>query len=228
MSPAGSRRACRAPAPTRRWSRAPSRSRRPLRTGRWRPRRAAGALVAAGPRGRPRRAARGVGPVRRACVPSWTARTRSRPTPRIVADTIFVDRLLTSRDPMAAGDDRRTAGPRASRRTRRWATGTPDYEPKDTDVLAAFRITPQDGVDAVEAAAAVAGESSTATWTVVWTDRLTAYEHYQAKAYRVDPVPGHAGHLHRLHRLRPRPLRGGLDREPDVARSSATSSASRR
>jgi ribulose-bisphosphate carboxylase large chain len=66
----------------------------------------------------------------------------------------------------------------------------PDYEPKDTDVLCAFRITPQDGVDAVEAAAAVAGESSTATWTVVWTDRLSAYEHYQARAYRVDPVHG--------------------------------------
>jgi ribulose-bisphosphate carboxylase large chain len=65
----------------------------------------------------------------------------------------------------------------------------PDYEPKDTDVLAAFRITPQEGVDAVEAAAAVAGESSTATWTVVWTDRLTPHEHYRAKAYRVDPVP---------------------------------------
>src|ERR671922_2512617 len=65
----------------------------------------------------------------------------------------------------------------------------PDYEPKDSDILAAFRITPQPGVDAVEAAAAVAGESSTATWTVVWTDRLTSYEHYQAKAYRVDPVP---------------------------------------
>jgi ribulose-bisphosphate carboxylase large chain len=65
-----------------------------------------------------------------------------------------------------------------------------DYEPKDSDVLAAFRITPQAGVDAIEAAAAVAGESSTATWTVVWTDRLTPYEHYQAKAYRVDPVPG--------------------------------------
>src|SRR5262245_30718753 len=68
-----------------------------------------------------------------------------------------------------------------------------DYEPKDTDVLAAFRITPQDGVDAVEAAAAVAGESSTATWTVVWTDRLTPHEHYRAKAYRVDPVPGTPG-----------------------------------
>jgi ribulose-bisphosphate carboxylase large chain len=69
----------------------------------------------------------------------------------------------------------------------------PDYEPKDTDILALFRITPQDGVDPDEAAAAVAGESSTATWTVVWTDRLTACENYRAKAYRVDPVPGTPG-----------------------------------
>jgi ribulose-bisphosphate carboxylase large chain len=66
----------------------------------------------------------------------------------------------------------------------------PDYEPKETDILCAFRITPQEGVDPIEASAAVAGESSTATWTVVWTDRLTAHEHYQACAYRVDPVPG--------------------------------------
>jgi ribulose-bisphosphate carboxylase large chain len=65
----------------------------------------------------------------------------------------------------------------------------PDYEPVDTDVIALFRITPQVGVDPVEAAAAVAGESSTATWTVVWTDRLTACESYRAKAYRVQPVP---------------------------------------
>jgi ribulose-bisphosphate carboxylase large chain len=71
-----------------------------------------------------------------------------------------------------------------------WA---PDYEPKDSDILALFRITPQDGVDPEEAAAAVAGESSTATWTVVWTDRLTDYSHYQAKAYRLDPVPGAPG-----------------------------------
>jgi ribulose-bisphosphate carboxylase large chain len=68
-----------------------------------------------------------------------------------------------------------------------------DYEPKDTDVLCCFRITPQDGVDPEEAAAAVAGESSTATWTVVWTDRLTACEKYRAKCYRVDPVPGTPG-----------------------------------
>src|SRR6202171_3934475 len=81
----------------------------------------------------------------------------------------------------------------------RWAAGVipykdmaywrPDYEPESSDILAAFRITPQPGVDPEEAAAAVAGESSTATWTVVWTDRLTACDMYRAKAYRVDPVP---------------------------------------
>ncbi|MCL6512426.1 MAG: ribulose-bisphosphate carboxylase large subunit, partial [Anaerolineae bacterium] len=30
---------------------------------------------------------------------------------------------------------------------------------------------------------------------VVWTDRLTAYEHYQAKCYRVVPVPGTNQHI---------------------------------
>jgi len=63
------------------------------------------------------------------------------------------------------------------------------YTVKTTDVLALFRISPQPGVDPVEATAAVAGESSTATWTVVWTDLLTACDVYRAKAYRVDPVP---------------------------------------
>lgn len=70
-----------------------------------------------------------------------------------------------------------------------------DYEPKDTDILCAFRIVPQEGVEPIEASAAVAGESSTATWTVVWTDRLTAHEHYQAKCYRVDAVPGTDQHI---------------------------------
>src|SRR5262245_52838708 len=103
---------------------------------------------------------------------------------------------LTGRDhvmsPTAGSSD-------ALAKKERWSAGvTPyaemgyydaDYVPKDTDILAAFRIVPQPGVDAIEAAAAVAGESSTATWTVVWTDRLTDHKHYQAKAYRVDPVP---------------------------------------
>ena len=93
-----------------------------------------------------------------------------------------------------------TNGDGAKPKKDRWSAGvTPyaemgyydaDYEPKDSDILAAFRVTPQPGVDPIEAAAAVAGESSTATWTVVWTDRLTDHRHYQAKAYSVEPVPG--------------------------------------
>jgi ribulose-bisphosphate carboxylase large chain len=89
-----------------------------------------------------------------------------------------------------AADARWSAGVIPYREMGYWQ---PDYEPKDTDILCAFRITPQPGVDAEEAAAAVAGESSTATWTVVWTDRLTSYEDYQAKAYRVDEVQGTPG-----------------------------------
>jgi ribulose-bisphosphate carboxylase large chain len=69
----------------------------------------------------------------------------------------------------------------------------PDYLPKPTDTVCLFRITPQEGVDPIEAAAAVAGESSTATWTVVWTDRLTACDTYRAKAFRVEPVPNSPG-----------------------------------
>src|SRR5919202_7049438 len=90
----------------------------------------------------------------------------------------------------------------------RWSAGVtpyaemgyynPDYEPKASDILAAFRVTPQPGVEPIEAAAAVAGESSTATWTVVWTDRLTDYRHYQAKAYRVDAVPGTDQYIARI------------------------------
>jgi ribulose-bisphosphate carboxylase large chain len=88
------------------------------------------------------------------------------------------------------GQDRYRAGVMQYRKMGYWE---PDYEPKITDVIALFRVTPQDGVDPIEASAAVAGESSTATWTVVWTDRLTACEKYRAKCYRVDPVPNAPG-----------------------------------
>ena len=88
------------------------------------------------------------------------------------------------------GKDRYRSGVMEYKRMGYWEPG---YEPKDTDVIALFRVTPQDGVDPTEACAAVAGESSTATWTVVWTDRLTAAEKYRAKCYRVDPVPNSPG-----------------------------------
>ena len=93
-----------------------------------------------------------------------------------------------------------TDGAQADKKKSRWASGVipyaqmgyyePDYEPKDTDIICAFRVTPQPGVPPEEASAAVAGESSTATWTVVWTDRITAYQHYQAKCFKVEPVAG--------------------------------------
>lgn len=67
---------------------------------------------------------------------------------------------------------------------------TPDYTPKDTDLLAAFRMTPQPGVPPEEAGAAVAAESSTGTWTTVWTDLLTDLDRYKGRCYDIEPVPG--------------------------------------
>jgi ribulose-bisphosphate carboxylase large chain len=87
---------------------------------------------------------------------------------------------------MKEGKERYKAGVLPYKKMGYWQ---PDYVPKDTDILSMFRITPQAGMDPEEVAAAVAGESSTATWTVVWTDRLTACEVYRAKAYRCELVP---------------------------------------
>ena len=96
------------------------------------------------------------------------------------------DRGVGSTRKTLRGKERYEAGVLEYSRMGYWE---PDYVPKDTDLIALFRVTPQDGVDPIEAAAAVAGESSTATWTVVWTDRLTASEKYRGKCYRLDPVP---------------------------------------
>lgn len=66
----------------------------------------------------------------------------------------------------------------------------PDYAVKDSDILACFKVIPQPGVPREEAAAAVAAESSTGTWTTVWTDLLTDLDHYKGRAYRIEDVPG--------------------------------------
>ncbi|WP_026381468.1 form I ribulose bisphosphate carboxylase large subunit [Afifella pfennigii] len=66
----------------------------------------------------------------------------------------------------------------------------PYYTPKDSDILAAFKIVPQPGVPREEAAAAVCAESSTATWTTVWTDLLTDLDYYKGRAYAIEDVPG--------------------------------------
>ncbi len=62
----------------------------------------------------------------------------------------------------------------------------PDYVPMNTDLLCAFRIQPKSGVDMIEAAAAVAAESSTGTWTEVWSNQLTSIDYYKAKVYRIE------------------------------------------
>ena len=66
----------------------------------------------------------------------------------------------------------------------------PGYRVDDSDILACFKITPQAGVAREEAAAAVAAESSTGTWTTVWTDLLTDLEYYKGRAFRIEEVPG--------------------------------------
>ena len=62
----------------------------------------------------------------------------------------------------------------------------PDYIPSENDLLCAFRITPKPGVGMIEAAAAVAAESSTGTWTEVWSNQLTDLDFYKAKVYAID------------------------------------------
>ncbi|RYQ79522.1 hypothetical protein Ahy_Scaffold5g107736 [Arachis hypogaea] len=68
--------------------------------------------------------------------------------------------------------------------------GVVGYETKDTDILEAFRVTPQPGVPPEEAGAAVAAESSTGTWTTVWTDGLTSLDRYKGRCYNIEPVAG--------------------------------------
>ena len=92
----------------------------------------------------------------------------------------------------------RNGGARACSSTQRWGTTTPITSPRTPTSCALSGSRRSPASIPIEAAAAVAGESSTATWTVVWTDRLTDHKHYQAKAYRVDAVPGTDQYIARI------------------------------
>src|SRR4030067_826291 len=90
----------------------------------------------------------------------------------------------------------------------------PDYTPNETDILACFKITPQAGVPREEAAAAVAAESSTGTWTTVWTDLLTDLDYYKGRALparlveaRRGPAERHPGRARQDEQVRPSPAR---------------------
>jgi len=60
-----------------------------------------------------------------------------------------------------------------------------DYKVSDTIILAAFRVIPQPGVPPANARAAIAAESSTGTWTTVWTDGLTSLDRYTRRCYLI-------------------------------------------
>ena len=89
----------------------------------------------------------------------------------------------------------------------------PDYTPKDTDVIALFRVTPQDGVDPIEAAAAVAGR-------ILDRDLDGGVDRPADGGREVSRqmLPRRRGSeraraIFRLYRLRPRPVRARLDRQ---------------
>jgi ribulose-bisphosphate carboxylase large chain len=62
---------------------------------------------------------------------------------------------------------------------------TPDYTPRDTDLLAVFKVVGQAGVANEEVAAAVAAESSTGTWSTCWSELLTDLDYYKGRAYKI-------------------------------------------
>ncbi|PPR89076.1 hypothetical protein GOBAR_AA31615 [Gossypium barbadense] len=50
-------------------------------------------------------------------------------------------------------------------------------------------VTSQLGIPPEEAGAVVVAESSTSTWTTVWTDGLTSLDRYKGRCYHIEPVP---------------------------------------
>src|ERR1700745_2241473 len=118
-----------------------------------------------------------------------------------------------------------TDGPRS-----RWASGVipyktmgywePDYVPKASDILCAFRITPQAGVDPEEGARGGGGGGRRRVLDRDLDGGLDRPAH-RPRPLPGEGIPGRPGPrgrepVHRPHRLRPRPLRGGSDRQPHL------------
>lgn len=60
------------------------------------------------------------------------------------------------------------------------------YEPEESEMLIAFRITPRAGTSIEEAASAVAAESSVGTWTEVELGNEAKYNRFKARVYRIE------------------------------------------
>jgi len=60
------------------------------------------------------------------------------------------------------------------------------YEPEETELLIAFRVTPRAGTSMEEAASAVAAESSVGTWTEVELGNEAKYNKFKARVYRIE------------------------------------------
>jgi len=60
------------------------------------------------------------------------------------------------------------------------------FEPEDTELLIAFRVTPRVGTSMEEAASAVAAESSVGTWTEVELGNEEKYNKFKARVYRIE------------------------------------------
>ncbi len=100
----------------------------------------------------------------------------------------------------------------------------PEYVPSDTDLLCAFRIEPLQGVDMIEASAAVAAESSTATWTEVWSNQLTDIDYFAAaREHAPTGSPPKRSPPAKHSMMQPRPAQNCVRRWNCGARSSSES-----
>ena len=108
------------------------------------------------------------------------------------------------------GKDRYKSGVMEYRKMGYWE---PDYQPKDTDIIACFRVTPQEGVDPVEASAAVAGEILDRDLDGGVDRPPYCLREISRQVLSRRSGAGRGRAIFRLYRLRPRPVRAGLDRQ---------------